>query len=240
MFTEAVAGPKSVFTQCWHKIDVISLYDNTVQKDKTRMSKLPTKLEKQNRPVTFHKQIKSSGYGGVPDSIKYSQAMKQRQAQKLSEPVYEVSKDFFGKPFPMLIPAELNVMNQTKLNKSSIMRLAYSYSGRYLAAASIDTTISLIRTPVFGDKLEYHSLQGHNGTINSLNFSANDQFLLSASTDKSCYVWNLAWAKKGEKLMCLDRVFRPRVSDMVTSNSSLIADKVGAKSNPKLNPEFSE
>ena len=140
----------------------------------------------------------------------------------------------------MTIPPEVNVMTTTKLNKTSITRLAYSFSGKYLAASSIDTTISLIRTPVFGDKLEYHSLQGHNGNINSLCFSANDQFLLSSSSDKSCYVWNLAWAKKGEKLMCLDRVFRPRVSDMVTTNNSLLGEKVGSKSNPKLNPEFSE
>jgi WD40 repeat protein len=102
-----------VFVQCLNKIDVRSLYDNTEQKDKTRFGKLPTKLEKTNRPVTFNKQIKSSGYGSAPNSIKYSQKEKQKQAQKLAEPVYEVARDFFGKPFPMLIPAEVSVLNST-------------------------------------------------------------------------------------------------------------------------------
>jgi len=152
-----------------------------------------------------------------------------------------VSRDFFGKPFPMQIPQEVSTLCQTRLNKTAVTRLAYSFSGKYLAAASVDTTISLIRTPLLNNQLEYHSLQGHNGAINSLHFSANDQFLLSASTDKSCYIWNLAWAKKGEKLLCLNRVFRPKVSDMVqtTPNSNLVGSD---KKTPcaKLNPEFTD
>ena len=81
---------------------------------------------------------------------------------------------------------------------------------------------------MLNNQVELHSLQGHNGGINSLHFSANDQFLLSASADKSCYIWNLAWAKKGEKLLLLDHLFRPKISDMLTSGS---ADKK-SKSNP--------
>ena len=158
VFTEALAGPKSVFTQCQHKIDVISLYDSTELKDKTRFGKLPTKLEKANRPVTFNRQIKSSGYSSAPTALKYSTKEKQKIASKLAEPVFEVSRDFFGKPFPMTIPAEVNVLQQTKLNKTAVTRLAYSFSGKYLAAASVDTTISLIRTPVINNQLEYHSL----------------------------------------------------------------------------------
>jgi len=52
------------------------------------------------------------------------------------------------------------------------------------------------------------SLSGHNGQINSLHISANDQYLLSSSSDKSAIVWNLKWQKKGEKLMILDRLKR--------------------------------
>ncbi len=56
--------------------------------DKTRFAKLPTKLEKANRPVTFNKQIKSSGYGSAPNAIKYSTKEKQKIASKLAEPVF--------------------------------------------------------------------------------------------------------------------------------------------------------
>ena len=71
------------------------------------------------------------------------------------------------------------------------MRIAYSPSGQKLAAASQDTTISLMKTPIIQNKLDVTSLQGHNGTITSISFSSNDQFLLSSSVDKSCIVWNM-------------------------------------------------
>ena len=64
--------------------------------------------------------------------------------------------------------------------------------------------ISVLKTPLYQNNLEITSLQGHNGNINSLNWSSNDQYLLSASADKSCIVWNLNWSKKGEKLLVLD------------------------------------
>ena len=113
VFTECIAGSKSIFSVCHNKIDVESIYDNTQQKNLTRFSKLPTKLEKNNRPVTFNKQIKSSGYGGAPNSIKYSTKEKQKIATKLTEPIYEVSRDFFGKALPTTIPSDVKILQET-------------------------------------------------------------------------------------------------------------------------------
>lgn len=86
--------------------------------------------------MTFNKQIKSSGYGSAPTAIKYSAKEKQKLALKQSEPTYQVSRDFFGKPFPMVQPPEVQALNTNQLHKTSVTRLAYSFSGRYLAAAS--------------------------------------------------------------------------------------------------------
>jgi len=66
--------------------------------------------------------------------------------------------------------------------------------------------ISVIKTPIFQNQLELTSLGGHNGPVNSIHFSANDQYLISASSDKTCIIWNLKWSKKGEKLLVLDRL----------------------------------
>lgn len=148
MFTEAQASQKSIFVTCEQKIDVESIYDNQKLPNKTRFSALPTKLLKSNMPVTFNKKIKSSGYGGAPSSIKYSTKEKQKIAQKQNEPLYEVSRDFNSKPLPMSIPADASVLAKTQLHKSSLLKLAYSPSGTKLAAASLDRTISLIKTPV--------------------------------------------------------------------------------------------
>ena len=83
VLTECLAGPKSIFATCELKIDVESIYDNVdKKKNMTRFTALPTKLQKTNMPVTFHKQIKSSGYSGAPSSLKYSTTEKKKLAQK--------------------------------------------------------------------------------------------------------------------------------------------------------------
>ena len=46
------------------------------------------------------------------------------------------------------MPNDCSVLASTQLHTNSIVRLAYSPSGTKLAAASQDTTISLLRTPV--------------------------------------------------------------------------------------------
>lgn len=96
-------------------------------------------------------------------------------------------------------------MNKQQLSKNALTKIAYSTLGTKLALASQDTMISVVKTPIFQNNLELTSLQGHNNTINSLSWSASDQYLISSSVDRSCIVWNLSWQKKGEKLLHLDR-----------------------------------
>jgi hypothetical protein len=60
---------------------VESIYDNSGFPNKTRFANLPTKLQSKNLPVTFKKQIKSSGYGGAPSALKYSNSTKQKTQQ---------------------------------------------------------------------------------------------------------------------------------------------------------------
>jgi len=102
-------------------------------------------------PVTFNKKIRSSGYGSAPQAIKYSAKEKQKQAQKATEPQYFVSRDFYSKPLPTAMPKDASILHETQLHKTAIVKLAYSPSGNKLAAASIDTTISLLRMPIFNN-----------------------------------------------------------------------------------------
>jgi WD40 repeat protein len=106
----------------------------------------------------------------------------------------------------MTIPEELSILREQPLHKQAVVKLAYSPLGTKLASISQDTLISVIKTPMFQNQLEVSSLGGHNGPVNSIHFSANDQYLISASSDKSCIVWNQKWSKKGEKLLVLDRL----------------------------------
>jgi len=72
--------------------------------------------------------------------------------------------------------------------------------------------ISVMKTPFFQNQLDLTMLGGHNAPVNSIHFSANDQYLISASSDKTCIVWNLKWQKKGEKVLVLDRLKKNKTS----------------------------
>ena len=104
MLDPCVAGEQSVFRLCEQRIDIESIYDNTSFTNKTRFSQLPTKLPKGNMPVTFNKKIKSSGYGGAPDTMKYSAAQKQRKEQ-IARDWLHVSTDML-RPLALSIPPE--------------------------------------------------------------------------------------------------------------------------------------
>ena len=99
-----VTNPKSLFVLSEQKIDVDSIYDNQTSKvNKTRFGALPTKLEKTNMPVTFHKKIKSSGYSAAPGSLKYTSKVKQKAKEQKSPVLVQISCDFYSKPLPMSI-----------------------------------------------------------------------------------------------------------------------------------------
>lgn len=46
----------------------------------------------------------------------------------------------------------------------------------------------------------------HDAVVNSINFSSKDDYLISCSQDKQCIVWNMKWARKGEKMLYINRV----------------------------------
>ena len=111
-------------------------------------------------------------------------------------------------PVPMSIPEDLAFLKTTPMHSEAVLKVRYSYSGTWLASGSIDTTILLTRTPASKANFEMHSFTGHNGTVNSLCFSANDEFLLSASADKSMILWNASAQKRGEKVLQMTKLLK--------------------------------
>lgn len=110
----------------------------------------------------------------------------------------------------MQIPDEVSVLHAKPLSKSSLTKCSFGPLGSKLALASQDTLITVLRTPIFNNQLEMTTLQGHNSKINSLAWSKDERLLISASSDKSCIVWNMAQGKKGEKLLVLDRTVKTK------------------------------
>lgn len=101
-------------------------------------------LEAVNLPVTFHKKIKSSGYGTKPEALKYSKSKKIQKLKKMF-----VTRDFYSLPLPLTIPEETKFLCKTPMHTKPITRIKYSNQGLLLASASNDMTISILKWPAF-------------------------------------------------------------------------------------------
>ena len=159
----------------------------------TRFSNLPKSAPKGNLPVTFHKKIKSSGYGTKPEALKYSKSMQKKKAA----PKLYVSRDHYSMPLPIEIPEETEFLNKSPIHTKPITKIQYSNNGWLLASAALDMTISVLKTPTFEDSFEINSFSGHNASVNSLHFSEKDEYLISSSSDKSAVVWSIDF-KRGK------------------------------------------
>ena len=94
-------------------------------------------------------------------------------------------------PFPIIQPNETLFLHKTPIHTKAITKIQYSNSGNYLASASLDMTISIIKTPTFEKYFDISSFTGHNSNVNSMQFSTNDEYLISASSDKTVVVWSV-------------------------------------------------
>ena len=185
-------------------------------KNMTRFSNLPKTAPKGNLPVTFHKKIKSSGYGTKPEALKYSKTKKSQKPKKLF-----VSRDFYSKPLPIDIPEETKFLCKTPLHTKPITKIQYSNSGHLLASAANDMTISILKCPAFestfdeaamaGTNISATSFSGHNAAVNSLCFSTKDDYLLSSSSDKSAIMWSID-TKRGKKALVIDNIKQNKAS----------------------------
>ncbi|CAG0885403.1 unnamed protein product [Cyprideis torosa] len=72
-----------------------------------------------------------------------------------------------------------------------------AWSGRHLAAASFDGTVS-VWTEAKGRLEETATLEGHENEVKSVSFNASGSLLTTCSRDKSVWVWELTPAELGD------------------------------------------
>ena len=217
-----IPAQSSIFTTL-KKIEKDSLYDTVESKNKTRFSNLPKKAPKGNLPVTFHKKIKSSGYGTKPEALKYS---KSKQKKKVESKLF-VTRDYYTSPVPWEMPEETQFLNKNPLHTKPITKIQYSNNGALLASAGLDMTISVMKAPTFQQSFNISSFSGHDSRVNSLDFSRRDEYLLSSSADKSVVMWSIDF-KRGKKALVINRTNQSLPDDANTYK------KKGSKDNPEF------
>lgn len=88
--------------------------------------------------------------------------------------------------------------------KNPLTQLKFNPSGTKVALVCSDNSVNIIKAG-HNDFAEYTNLTGHNGKINSVDFSQSEQLLLSSSDDGTVRLWNLSSAhkQKGNKLLVI-------------------------------------
>lgn len=119
---------------------------------------------------------------------------KQEEELNLDEEISERDKVLWKRRrFPdeaCEIPTKILYKFQT--SKFGCFKLAFSHNGRYLAAACTqDNSKTIIKIFDIDDGTVPYIYKGHRNIIHDLDWSLNDQYLISSSADYSAIIWKV-------------------------------------------------
>lgn len=87
------------------------------------------------------------------------------------------------------------------------LKCKFCFGGHIFAAAN-GTTIQLFSTWTYKC---IGNLKGHNGKINSLYWTQNDNILVSAGSDGAVYVWDIQKMKRVSEYVCKDNSYNSAI-----------------------------
>lgn len=169
-------------------------------KEKDRATKYNNQLSIANDSITKQKNALQKAYDDLfktENSLALSNADLQRKNLQLKEEKEKVSKanieilEREAKTTSLLAKRSIEEGNiidgvnmslsvlPTDLNKPERPLVYYNINNLYLAYQNL----------FYKDK-PYHLFQGHNGLVNSISYSPNEEKILSAADDGSVFVWN--------------------------------------------------
>lgn len=140
--------------------------------DKAKSNK-PKKTKIQDKPVTFHKKIKSSGYGV---KLKILKKPKNLLNQKFIYPKNTQA--------PSVLQEEHLFPRDAPLHNGPIFNVQYSRDAGRLATCGNDAAF-IVKMPISKSKGERIPLVGHEGPINSITWSSECKYLLTSSSDST-------------------------------------------------------
>jgi len=151
--------------------------------------------------VTFHRKVKSSGYGFVqpPVRLGHAKPAPMRVAPRPSAPAAAGFGGAGGRAYPVACPPPVEPQPRNALpggaplHNGAVVRLAYSGDAGRLLTASADKTARVLKLPLARFGGEGTSLVGHNGGLNSASWSHSGGWVLTASADRCAHGMAARW-----------------------------------------------
>lgn len=148
-----------------------------------------------DKPVTFHKKIKSSGYG-VP-----------RKPIKKSKNLLAPGMEYQISGHPSVLQQEHLFPKNSPLHKGSISTVSYSSDGNFLLSTGQDSVIQVLRLPVAKYNRDKLTLVGHENSVLKAAWNSDCRYVISLGIDKTLKLWSVTGAKPGECLLSIDSLY---------------------------------
>ncbi|NXQ48159.1 WDR27 protein, partial [Catharus fuscescens] len=157
-----------------------------------------------DKPLVFHNKIKSSGYSAAPRMTMFSPNanLKKQKASK-----WKASCECENKEYPLKSCPPIRYEKEVSVTckPTPIFCVEYSGDGELLACGQADSTVL-----IFNSNLTdvHHVLSGHDGAVNSVGWSHDRKWLVSASEDRTLRVWS-ACNKKPALILGKEKFHKP-------------------------------
>ncbi|XP_041881101.1 WD repeat-containing protein 27 [Corvus kubaryi] len=151
-------------------------------------SKIPgVKGTMKDKPLVFHNKIKSSGYTAAPRMTMFSPNtnLKKKEVSKWKTSCKCKNKEYPLESYP---PIKYEKEISLTCKPTPIFCIQYSGDGELLACGLADKTVLIFNSNL----TDVHNVfSGHDGAVNSVGWSHDKKWLVSASEDRTLRVWSV-------------------------------------------------
>ncbi|XP_064269996.1 WD repeat-containing protein 27 isoform X2 [Passer domesticus] len=141
-----------------------------------------------DKPLVFHNKIKSSGYTAAPRRMAMfapNTNLKKKEASKWKTSCKCKNKEYPLESYP---PIKYEKEISVACKPTPIFCVQYSGDGELLACGQADNTVLIFNSNL----TDVHNVfSGHDGAVNSVGWSHDRKWLVSASEDRTLRVWSV-------------------------------------------------
>ncbi|NXD14463.1 WDR27 protein, partial [Nothocercus nigrocapillus] len=141
-----------------------------------------------DQPLVFHRKIKSSGYATAPQMTMFSPVTNLKKSHEVSK--WKTSCKCKNKEYPLegFPPTKYGKEISVAYKPTPISCIQYSGDGELLACGLADKSILVFDSNLTDTRAVF---SGHDGAVNSVGWSHDKKWLVSASEDRTLRIWSV-------------------------------------------------
>ncbi|XP_069786894.1 WD repeat-containing protein 27 [Narcine bancroftii] len=141
-----------------------------------------------DKPVVFHTKVRSSGYSSTPSVNMFTPKLNHPKGARSIKKEKNNSLKGISKEYPLdsLAPSKLGAQVIISNQPTPICSMQYSGDGKLLAVGLADKSMLVYNASLGGSPAVF---KGHDGAVNCVDWTQNNKWLLTASEDRSLWIW---------------------------------------------------